>query len=392
LKLFKGCGFLMKKMADKKFLTIFLVVMFILVSSINISNVKAEETSSVSQTTTCTSYVALGDSISYGMSADPKKGYVDLFGNHLGTICNYGKVDLKQLSIVGDKTNNLLDRLQTTEYQNAVKNAQVITISIGGNNLLSPIISNVCQAFGVNPGDSNYASELALAMSKNPRKNAILAELMTSSTLKQALSEGVLKFSSDFPQIIQTIKTLSPQSEIYVLTLYNPFDAKDPLYFAFDPVINSINAVIKSQTNAYKVADVYEKFKTTSGSVNFSLSKMMLDPHPTTIGHAAIYQSIIDVETKNSQAVASDKKWTVTFTGEVGYDDLTKNAIVVTDSKGEKVDITSDPGTDGKSIIINPPTTGYVSEESYTLTVGKQAHNKNGKQMKQDKVLNFTIK
>lgn len=382
----------MKKMTDKKFLTIFLMVMFILASTINISNVKAEETSSLTQTTTCTSYVALGDSISYGMSADPKKGYVDLFGNHLGTICNYGKVDVKQLSVVGDKTNNLLERLQTTEYQGAVKNAKVITISIGGNNLLSPIISSVCQAFGVNPADSNYAAELALAMSTNPNKDTILAELIASPTLKQALTAGVVSFNNDFPKIIQTIKALSPQSEIYVLSLYNPFDAKDPLYSVFDPVINSINTAMKSQTTAYKVADVYEKFKTTSGAVNFSLSTMRLDPHPTTIGHAAIYQSIIDVETKNSQAVASDKKWTVTFTGELDYDDLTQNAIVVTDSKGKKVDITLELATDGKSIIVNPPTTGYVSGESYTLTIGKQAHNKNGKQMKQDKVLNFNIK
>lgn len=382
----------MKKMADKKFLTIFFVIMFIIASTINADGVKAEITSNSSQTITCTSYLALGDSISYGMSAAPGKGYVDLFNTHLGTSSRYGKVELQNLSVLGDKSSDLLAKLQTTEYQDAVKNSKVITISIGGNNLLSPVIATVCQAFGVNPvNNPNYIAELSAAMASNPNKNTILAGLVSSPALAQALNEGILKFGNDFSSIVKTIKTLAPQSEVYVLTLYNPFNVQDPLYSVFDPLIRGINTSIKAQTTAYKVADVYEKFKTTSGAVNFSLSNMMLDPHPTTVGHAAIYQAIIDVETTNNQIVASNKKWTVTFTEEVGYDDLTKNAIIVTDSKGEKVNTTLEQGQDGKSITVCPPTTGYNPGESYTLNVGKQSHNKSGKQMKQDKVLYFSI-
>ena len=52
----------MKKLTDKKYLTIFLMIVFILASTINISKVNAEAASSSAQTTTCTSYVALGDS------------------------------------------------------------------------------------------------------------------------------------------------------------------------------------------------------------------------------------------------------------------------------------------------------------------------------------------
>ena len=378
----------MKKMTDKRFLTIFFMIIFIIASTINIAKVKAETTSSSSQTIKCTSYLALGDSISYGMSATPGKGYMDLFCTHLGTNINYGKVELQNLSALGDKSSDLLAKLQNTEYQDAVKNAKVITISIGGNDLLSPVIATVCQAFGVNPvNNPNYSTELGAAMASNPNKDTILAGIASSPALAQALNAGVLKFGNDFSSIVQTIKTLAPQSEVYVLTLYNPFNEQDPIYSVFNPLIKGINTSIKAQTTAYKVADVYEKFKTTSGAVNFSLSNMMLDPHPTTVGHAAIYQAIIDVE----KIVASNKKWTVTFTGDVGYDDLTKNAIIVTDSKGNKTDTTLELGQDNKSIIVYPPTTGYIPGESYTLTVGKQSHNKNGKQMKQDRELHFTI-
>lgn len=383
----------MNKMTDRKSLIIFFMLIFITVSNISIAEVKAETVSNSSQTIKCTSYLALGDSISYGMSAETRKGYVDLFYNHLGTISNYGRVDLKNLSVCGDKSSDLLAKLQTNEYQNAVKNAKVITISIGGNNLLSPIITAFCRAFDVNYNNPNCISELSSAMASNPNKDAILKGLATSSTLIEDLSSGIAQFKNDFPRIIQIIKALSPKAEVYVLTLYNPFNVNDSLYSAVDPIINLLNTTIKAQTTNYIVAaDVYWKFKTTSGSVNFSFDNMLFDFHPTTVGHAAIYQSILDVETKNSQIVASNKRWTVTFTGYVGYDDLTKNAIVVTDNKGRKVNITLKLGQDSKSIIVYPPTTGYISGKSYTLTIGKQVHNKSGKQMKQDKVLYFTIK
>lgn len=383
----------MSKMTDRKSLIIFFMFIFITVSNLGIAKVKAETVSNSSETIKCTSYLALGDSISYGMSAETGKGYVDLFYNHLGTISNYGKVELKNLSVCGDKSSDLLAKLQTNEYQDAVKNAKIITISIGGNNLLSPIITAFCRAFDVNPNDPNCISELSSAMASNPNKDTILKGLATSSTLIEDLSSGIAQFKDDFPRIIQIIKTLSPKAEVYVLTLYNPFNVNDSLYSAVNPIINLLNATIKAQTTNYIAAtDVYRKFKTTSGSVNFSFDNMLFDFHPTTVGHAAIYQSILDVETKNSQIVASNKRWTVNFTGYIGYDDLTKNEIVVTDNKGQKVNITLELGQDGKSIIVYPPAAGYTLGESYTLAVGKGVHNKNGKQMEQGKILYFTIK
>ncbi|APM40037.1 SGNH/GDSL hydrolase family protein [Clostridium kluyveri] len=385
----------MKKIAGNNLFTIFFAFIFVFMSTISISSVKADEIGSVniSQTSSSINYLALGDSISYGMSADPGKGYVDLFHKHLETLGRYGEVNLQNLSVSGDKSSDLLTKLQTDEYKEAVKDAKIITISIGGNNLLSPVIEAVCQAFGVNRNNNpNYQTELALAVASNPNKDAILAGIVSSGTLFQNLNSGILQFKSDFPSIIQTIKALAPQSEIYVLTLYNPFNSQDPMYSAFDSIINLINTTIKAQTNNCNVVDVYEKLKTTSGAVNFSLSNMMIDPHPTTIGHAAIYDLLVDAKVKKDGVVDVNKKWTITFTGEVGFDDSTKDAIIVTDSKGNKVNTTLELGEDNKSIIVYPPTTGYIEGESYTLTVGKQCHDKNRKQMKQDRTLNFSIK
>lgn len=384
----------MKKITGSNLFTIFLAFIFVFMSTISISSVKADEISSVnmSQTSSSINYLALGDSISCGMSADSGKGYVDLFHKHLETLGRYGEVNLQNLSVSGDKSSDLLTKFQTDEYKEAVKDAKIITISIGGNNLLSPVIEAVCQAFGVNKDDNpNYQTELALAVASNPNKDAILAGIVSSGTLLQSLNSGILQFQSDFPKIIKTIKEIAPESEIYVLTLYNPFNSKDPMYSAFDSIINRINKTIKIQTNNCNIVDVYEKLKTTSGAVNFSLSNMMIDPHPTTIGHAAIYDLLVDAKVKKDGLVAADKKWTITFTGEVEFDDFTKDAIIVTGSKGNEVNTTLELGQNNKSIIVYPPTVGYTPGESYTLTVRKQCHDKNGKQMKQDRTLNFSI-
>lgn len=225
-------------------------------------------------------------------------------------------------------------KLQTdSSYIAAVRKAKVITISIGGNNLLSPVISSVCTAFGVNSvKNPNLMSELSKAIVNNPNRDIILAGIAVSPALAQSLQAGIGQFGIDFPKIIGTIKTISPQTQIYVLSLYNPFNLQDLLYIVFNPLINRINQVINSNAESgYKVADVYTKFKTTTGAVNFDLAEFQLNPHPTTAGHKAIYEAILDPSytvridtltggsiTASATAAASGSAVTLTVTPDAG--------------------------------------------------------------------------
>lgn len=94
----------------------------------------------------------------------------------------------------------------------------------------------------------------------------------------------------------------------------------------------------------------------------------------------------------DGQTVDTNKTWTIRFTDEVGFDDLTKEGITVTDSKGAKAAVTVSAGTDNKSVIVNAPQGGYTPGESYTLTIGTNAHSKEGKSLKQQRTLHFNIK
>jgi len=237
-------------------------------------------------------YTALGDSIAYGMSATPGSGYVNLFYNDLKAIGGNEDLSLVNLGVPGYASSQLLNQLQhdpTTIA--ALSKAKVITVSVGGNNILAPVIATMAVAFQLDPTSPTFAADLATALAQPGAQDIITAALPTVQT---NVTASVTQFGTDWPQIVATIKTLAPQADIVVTTLYDPISSQDPLFAIFDPAIQTINTAIKTPGAGYKVADVYAAFATYQGSeplVNFNWYIGNLDPHPTTAGHELIFQS-----------------------------------------------------------------------------------------------------
>lgn len=94
----------------------------------------------------------------------------------------------------------------------------------------------------------------------------------------------------------------------------------------------------------------------------------------------------------DNQTVDANKTWTLKFTGNLGFDDLTKSGIVVTDSKGNFVNVTINQGNDPKTILVNAPQEGYISGEKYTLTINTKAHSSKGQHLRQVITMHFNIK
>lgn len=240
---------------------------------------------------------AMGDSITFGMSATKGNGYVDLFYNNAKSIQGNEELKLMNLGIPGDKSSDLLSKLMNdSPTKDAVRKAKIITISVGGNNLLAPVINAIATSFNLVPTSPTFAKDLALALSSPNNQQTLNIAL---SKLPSALTAGVQQFGTDWMGIIGAIKTLAPKADVYVTTLYNPLNQLDPLYNVFDPAIQGINKIIKTPNAGYKVADVYTAFhdyKGTEPLVNFNLFTGNLDPHPTTKGHEVIYQSHISAK------------------------------------------------------------------------------------------------
>lgn len=219
----------------------------------------------------CLKYTALGNSIAFGVGAsfnvnDPEHhgyGYVYYFRDFLAS--RYSCVDLKNRAVPGSTSGDLLHQLQTDPAtREAVKEADLMTINIGGNDLLNCLgaqIIPVCLGTAV----ANFARNWALMM-KEIRENIFF------------------------------------DAEIYVSALYNPFRGDDPNFNMIEPFIQQINNVIKANSwiYHYKVVDVHADFLGQFTGTNtwkvciwthfceVPVSPNLPNPHPADSGHLEI--------------------------------------------------------------------------------------------------------
>lgn len=257
-------------------------------------------------------YVALGDSIGFGLSASEGNDYVNLFANYLKSQPDNSKIQVYNLSKPGDTTIDLLNKLKSDVSMNdTLKDASVITISIGGNNLLAAVIDEVSKAFDVDcDNNPNFINELTAAISSNSKKDEIIKGLTKPQKLPVALAAGVLEFAKDWDDIMKLIKTVAPKATIYVTTIYNPFSSKDPLHDFFESFIKGINGIIEAGTfkGGYRAVNSYKVFKDYNGKeplVNFNVAEGRLDPHPTDKGHSVIFQAHLDRSVLRETVIAS---------------------------------------------------------------------------------------
>jgi hypothetical protein len=98
---------------------------------------------------------------------------------------------------------------------------------------------------------------------------------------------------------------------------------------------------------------------------------------------------IINYPSKSN--VPSDKTWTIKCNGELDLSINLGNYVSVTDSQDNVVSVVATLGSDGKSIIVNPPQGGYNPGETYTLNIAKGLVSKNAKIMNKSYKMQFTV-
>lgn len=250
-------------------------------------------------------YVSLGDSIAVGLSAAPGHSYYDLYSAHLGS-----SWDSVNLAAEGKTSTDLLNDLKTdSATRNAVAGAKTITISIGANNLLGPVLGAVYAAAGINPaGMTTPQLEQAVADFINGLTPAQWAAVVAGITaqaqtgqLNLALQGGVRQFLIDWPQIVRAVKMLAPSARVYVLTIYNPLRGDPTLGRMFGTLTLQMNTAIRLsalQTRGVMVVGTDVLFALNPGALSFNLATLpattaSVDPHPTTFGHLLIYRTIV---------------------------------------------------------------------------------------------------
>ncbi len=219
-------------------------------------------------------YVAMGDSLAFGLWAFPGNSYVSRFRNYVQTD-NGVTVNLNNLGVNGWRSGDLLNALLTnTTYRNAVMNARVITWDIGGNDLLdarSSYKSGTCGG-----SDNQNCLRNALTSIRN-NWTAIMHEIL------------VLRGNN---VMVRTIEMYNP----YIVTDSNtntwPNDGGINDYQAFKPYLDEFNNYIRTTAtiNGIETGRVFTAFNGVAGNEDpVGKGYISFDGlHPNDSGHGII--------------------------------------------------------------------------------------------------------
>lgn len=166
-------------------------------------------------------YVAIGDSLTQGVGDETKQGgFVSLVADKIKDNYQLKAVHAQNEGVAGERSDQILKRInQNTSLQKEISQADFLTATFGGNDLLKVIEKNF----------------LSLSVKK----------IEKSETAYQKNSEALLA----------RLRELNPTAPIYVLGIYNPFYLNFSEITALQTVVDNWNdateQVVKEQKNMY---------------------------------------------------------------------------------------------------------------------------------------------
>lgn len=255
-----------------------------------------------------TCYVALGDSISngYGLEDETQR-----FTQQVA--CENG-FTLLSLAQNGETSHTLLERLQEPEAMQAVAQADVISITIGGNDLMNALYEYLTQRYNESNPDTLTTVEQtreALMGGEVPMLTFAMGEIQGFSASDQE-QEALTQFAHNLAQAVAKIQAANPEACLVVANQYNPYSyllrqfaqyppfagAAQEMEEAFGGGISALNAAIATvgQQMGCSVVDVYTVFeeaqKNPCNADVTAFAKVNLDFHPNAYGHRLIAQAV----------------------------------------------------------------------------------------------------
>lgn len=184
----------------KKNIPFFVLFLVILIATFTLSSIALPKADKIRHQTETSSnketkmeilrLSAIGDSLTEGVGDTTNTGgYVALLQTDLGEQFPIEVVQAENFGKSGDRSDQILKRLKKDEaMQESVKKADVITMTVGGNDLMKAI-------------QSKMFNKLSLKSFARPQK----------------------KYQKQLEQLYEEIRSLNPSAPIYQLGIYNPF-------------------------------------------------------------------------------------------------------------------------------------------------------------------------
>ena len=152
------------------------------------------------------SYVALGDSLTQGVGDTTNQGgFVPLVAQSLTNEEGY-QVDVKNFGVAGNTSSQILKRMkEQAEIADALSKADLMTLTVGGNDLRKVILDNI--------------TSLKISTFKKPS----------------------VAYSKRLVEIIELARKDNPDLPIYVLGIYNPFYLNFPEMTDMQTIVDNWN-------------------------------------------------------------------------------------------------------------------------------------------------------
>ena len=254
------------------------------------------------------SYVALGDSITTGYGLDEAQSFAEQIAEQEGYTLN------GSLARDGATSTDLLEVVRSEANADTLKNADLITITIGGNDLMNALYAYLAEEYNNKQNSDTPITAADVKASLAGEEEAVVEQTtmlgFAISNISDFQSSSIANSAyatlwDKFIEIIGTIRSINENAQLIVVNQYNPYSHLttgipglnlSSVISAFDSAVQVLNEAISSgETIAgYTVADVYTKFKEAENNpCNASVSPSInLDFHPNAAGHGLIADTI----------------------------------------------------------------------------------------------------
>ncbi|MCD8218181.1 MAG: InlB B-repeat-containing protein, partial [Clostridiales bacterium] len=254
--------------------------------------------SAKAQTNTIT-YLALGDSITtgYGLSNPSTEGFVAKFTTGIeGTDTT---VDTDNEGVAGLTAKDLATALASGSYDSKIAEADVITITIGGNDLMAAFYECVATLYSSTYQTSctsdNVKAWLSDAFNNSTQVGQIVAILSSetgAAELKTAISAAASECVENIESIVGLIHAANQDAVILLANQYNPYASLSNIIYAnistlFATAVQGFNTLLSASDTVITNCTIVDLYN-ANVSTNVDVSKMNFDFHPDAAGHTTI--------------------------------------------------------------------------------------------------------
>ncbi len=245
--------------------------------------------------------VSLGDSIARGYGCEPEQAYGSLLADSLRE--RYaGKgiaVSFENLGVDGQASGELLESVQSGPAGTAAAEADILTVSMGGNDLLQYLSLNLNETLGAAPVSSTPGQDFLRRLQREGWQalGDLAVRLMQKAqdgSFAAGLSQAAAAYRENMLRLLAAIYGQNPDVLLVLTTIPNPA-AGTWMAETADGLLREFNKEIRTGFGDGRVlvADCAAAFAEYEGQEALSFTCLdwrrpvawSADPHPTPAGH-----------------------------------------------------------------------------------------------------------